>query len=80
MECAESDDEEGFRWWLAKAEGPARAVQYTGRKKTENGVTFVDGGYYISLHALLRELGGFRRVLLTPSNLARRYGPRMLIT
>ena len=38
----------GF-WWLAKAEGPA--VQYTGRKKTENGVTFVDGGYsnYISL-------------------------------
>jgi hypothetical protein len=23
--------------------------QYTGRKKTENGVTFVDGGYYISL-------------------------------
>ena len=45
MESA--DDEEGFRWWLAKAEGPA--VQYTGRKKTENGVTFVDGGYYISL-------------------------------
>jgi hypothetical protein len=43
----ESADEEGFRWWLAKAESPA--VQYTGRKKTENGVTFVDGGYYISL-------------------------------
>jgi hypothetical protein len=46
-----ADDEEGCRWWMAKAsEGPA--VHYvTGRKKTENGVslTFVDGGYYISL-------------------------------
>ncbi len=49
MESA--DDEEGFRWWLAKSEGPA--VQYTGRKKTENGVMFVDGGYYIYEFILL---------------------------
>jgi hypothetical protein len=47
MESA--DDEEGFRWWLAKAEGPA--VQYTGRKKTENGD--VCGWYGASLHGAI---------------------------
>ena len=32
---------------LARAEGPAEC--YRGSKKTVDGVTFVDGGYYISL-------------------------------
>jgi hypothetical protein len=45
MESA--DDAEGFLWWLARAEGPAEC--YRGSKKTVDGVTFVDGGYYISL-------------------------------
>ncbi len=46
MESA--DDAEGFLWWLARAEGPAEC--YRG-SKTVDGVTFVDGGYYISLRS-----------------------------
>jgi len=41
------DDEEGFPFWLAKAQGPA--TRYTGHAKTVDGVKFVNGGWYIKL-------------------------------
>ena len=42
-----ADDDEGFSFWLVRVEEVA--FVYSGQKRTEDGVVFVSGGYYIKV-------------------------------